>query len=131
LCFENETAARLLRHDGGAVRSGVRRRLVGISEKDYTMSELATWKCHKIVKAGKITAFTVHHDLIYDRPSGSLAELVTLAVEDVNGVPCLVDVAPFMFARGMPNLGDYIVIYEDGYKSWSPAQAFEEGYARI
>lgn len=30
-----------------------------------------------------------------------------------------------------PQAGGYYVVYADGYKSWSPAQAFEEGYTRI
>ena len=30
-----------------------------------------------------------------------------------------------------PQVGGYYVVYADGYKSWSPAQAFEEGYTRI
>lgn len=30
-----------------------------------------------------------------------------------------------------PQAGGYYVVYKDGYKSFSPAQAFEEGYARI
>ena len=30
-----------------------------------------------------------------------------------------------------PKAGGYYVTYKDGYKSFSPAQAFEEGYARI
>lgn len=29
-----------------------------------------------------------------------------------------------------PKVGGYYVVYADGYKSWSPAQAFEEGYTR-
>ena len=82
------------------------------------MSELADWKCHKIVKAGKITAFG---------PDWS----GPVTVEDANGATCKVDMPPNAFARGRPNLGDYIVIYDDGYKSWSPAKAFEDGYARI
>ena len=43
-----------------------------------------------------------------------------------------------VFARGMPEYkGDgeafdaYLVVYDDGYVSWSPAKAFEEGYTRI
>ena len=27
-----------------------------------------------------------------------------------------------------PQAGGYFVIYKDGYRSWSPAEAFEEGY---
>jgi hypothetical protein len=30
-----------------------------------------------------------------------------------------------------PQAGGYYVVYEDGYKSFSPAKAFEEGYTRI
>lgn len=30
-----------------------------------------------------------------------------------------------------PEVGGYYVVYKDGYRSFSPAQAFEEGYARI
>jgi hypothetical protein len=82
------------------------------------MGQLADWKCHKVVKAGKILTF-----------SAGFSGPVTVA--DANGVPCKVNCPPSVFARGRPNLGDYIVIYKDGYKSWSPAKAFEEGYTRI
>jgi hypothetical protein len=81
------------------------------------MSELANWKCHKIVKAGKILEMP---------PGGS----GVVTVEDVHGAPCKVQMPPNAFARGRPVVGDYVVIYEDGYKSWSPAAAFESGYAR-
>lgn len=30
-----------------------------------------------------------------------------------------------------PQVGGYYVVYEDGYKSYSPAKAFEEGYTLI
>ena len=82
------------------------------------MSELANWKCHKIVKAGKILTMP-----------GEGSGIVT--VEDTNGVPCKVEMPPNAWARGRAALGDYIVIYEDGYKSWSPANAFEDGYSRM
>jgi hypothetical protein len=29
-----------------------------------------------------------------------------------------------------PQVGGYFVQYQDGYKSWSPAEAFEGGYTR-
>ncbi len=34
-------------------------------------------------------------------------------------------------AKHNPEPGGYFVQYADGYKSFSPAQAFEEGYTRI
>lgn len=30
-----------------------------------------------------------------------------------------------------PEIGGYYVLYDDGYTSYSPAKAFEEGYTRI
>ena len=30
-----------------------------------------------------------------------------------------------------PQVGGYYVVYDDGYKSFSPAEAFEAGYTRI
>jgi hypothetical protein len=33
-----------------------------------------------------------------------------------------------MFARYQPVCGDFYVIYEDGYRSFSPRKAFLEGY---
>ena len=30
-----------------------------------------------------------------------------------------------------PEVGGYYVVYEDGYKSFSPAKAFEDGYAAV
>jgi hypothetical protein len=30
-----------------------------------------------------------------------------------------------------PQIGGYYVQYKDGYQSYSPAQAFEEGYSRV
>ena len=30
-----------------------------------------------------------------------------------------------------PKAGGYYVVYKDGYKSWSPADAFEDGYSRV
>ena len=32
---------------------------------------------------------------------------------------------------GMAWVGGYYVVYKDGYVSWSPAEAFEEGYTLI
>jgi hypothetical protein len=86
------------------------------------MSQLADWKCHKIVKAGKILEISGGYGIT----TGGV-----VIVEDINGAPCQVEMPANAFARGMPHVGDYIVIYDDGYKSWSPAKAFEDGYDRI
>ena len=38
---------------------------------------------------------------------------------------------PEMFSRYTPVKGDFYVVYEDGYKSFSPRKAFLDGYSRI
>lgn len=38
---------------------------------------------------------------------------------------------PKMFSRYTPQPFDYYVVYDDGYKSFSPRMAFETGYTRI
>lgn len=35
------------------------------------------------------------------------------------------------FSRWKASTGDYLVVYEDGYMSWSPKTVFEEGYTEI
>jgi hypothetical protein len=62
-----------------------------------------------------------------------------LKIETINGhkltfaekgyAPIMCD-AP-MFSRYQPVPGDFYVVYDDGYKSFSPAKAFEEGYTRL
>jgi hypothetical protein len=43
----------------------------------------------------------------------------------------LVTVAEDFFAKHNPQVGGYLVIYADGYMSFSPAKAFEDGYVAI
>jgi hypothetical protein len=40
-------------------------------------------------------------------------------------------VEPSFMEKHQPQVGGYYVIYEDGYVSFSPAAAFEDGYTRI
>lgn len=87
--------------------------------------DLPRYRCHKVVEALKL-ADVRHHagrlELVPDDP----------------------DYPPFQPPHGWlnryhgagsydPNKADYgyYVVYEDGYASWSPSKAFEEGYTRI
>lgn len=38
---------------------------------------------------------------------------------------------PQYVSKHQPQAGGYYVVYADGYKSWSPAEAFEEGYSLV
>ncbi len=34
-------------------------------------------------------------------------------------------------SKHRPKVGGYYVVYKDGYKSFSPADAFEDGYTKL
>jgi hypothetical protein len=70
------------------------------------------WKSHKTVEAGKIQRVHAKTDYV---------DLIEVGGKQY-------EVEPSFTARGTPEIGDYLVRYEDGYLSWSPAKAFEEGY---
>lgn len=36
-----------------------------------------------------------------------------------------------VFARYIPEAGDFFVVYDDGYESFSPRKAFLDGYTRV
>ena len=83
------------------------------------MKELPRYKSHKIVHALKI------HNIDVDTETG--AAVITPA-DDGYG-PFAVD-AEYM-TKHKPRYAGYYVVYEDGYKSWSPADAFENGYTKV
>lgn len=82
--------------------------------------ELPLYQSHKKVRAAKITEIESHesdgtgcHTMIFGEISGS--EFLTDEWK----------------SRFKPEVGGYYVVYDDGYTSFSPAKAFEEGYSRI
>jgi hypothetical protein len=78
-------------------------------------SALPKWKCHKIVEADKILSITYDQEgLRWHLECGRIVEI-----------------SPQIISRGQPKTGDYYVVYADNYVSWSPQQAFEDGYTRI
>ena len=84
--------------------------------KDYSF--LGEYKCHKVVRAGKITGIN---------PRGAGNGQVLLHFE--NGSSTNVNSA--WIKRHNAVLGGYFVVYEDGYTSFSPAKPFEEGYSHV
>lgn len=89
-----------------------------------TMTPMPQYRSHKKVWALKIAEI---HD-----PSlpGNETDGSRIIVPADNGyAPFLVDHE--YVTKHKPQVGGYYVVYADGYKSWSPAQAFEEGYTRI
>jgi len=77
------------------------------------------YKCHKEVWALKIA------DIAFQPNStGALLHVV-----ESGYAPVWVD--DEYLTGHAPAIGGYYVVYADGYKSFSPAKAFEEGYTRI
>lgn len=83
-------------------------------------SEMPRYKCHKKVWALKIEQVRKIPEEDYEW---------TLTFAEAGFSP--ITVGEEFFGRHNPNPGDYLVTYEDGYRSISPAKAFEDGYTRV
>lgn len=78
---------------------------------------LPRYSSHKIVRAAKISSIGPDtngtHNLNLRLPNGDIQSY---------------GVSPDYVKKHEPKVGGYLVVYEDGYESWSPADAFEQGY---
>jgi len=88
-------------------------------------AELPEYKCHKEVWALKI-AKIVLDGAGEDRETDGSAEITLVGTA----------FAPFRVDRDYvrkhkPEVGGYYVVYQDGYKSFSPREAFEGGYTLV
>jgi hypothetical protein len=90
--------------------------------------EMPKYRSHKEVWALKIK--TVELDADKARKENRETDgSVTLTFEEPEYAPRKM---PHTYAhKHQPKPGGYLVQYADGYVSWSPAEAFEEGYTRI
>lgn len=82
-------------------------------------TEMPRYRCHKEVHAVRIT---------------NLSEMQGwLEVQDAEkgGAKTQIRVGADWMVKHTPEIGGYLVVYEDGYRSYSPRKAFEEGYTRI
>lgn len=93
-----------------------------------TEREMPKYQSHKIVYALKIKAIVFDVDLA--KAEGRETDGSAMITPEEDGyAPFKVD---FDYVRKhQPKAGGYYVVYKDGYKSWSPAKAFEEGYKLI
>ena len=95
------------------------------TEKTMTISrELPKYQCHKKVWALKIKA-VAQGTQPTDLPGGSW---MLHPADDGYGP---LEVSHEWYAKHKPEAGGYFVVYDDGYKPYSPAAAFESGYSLI
>jgi hypothetical protein len=84
--------------------------------------EMPKYECHKKVWALKIAAIDYNQ-------SEDDTITATITPADDGYAPFVVDEA--YTNKHKPEVGGYYVVYEDGYKSFSPAGTFESGYTRL
>lgn len=89
-----------------------------------TQIQLPKYKCHKEVWALKIK------EIKDTTEPGNESDGSRVIVPEESGYSEFRVESDYMW-KHKPELGGYYVVYEDGYKSFSPASAFESGYTLI
>lgn len=92
-------------------------------EQSAASSEMPRYKSHKVVWALKIAD-------IYSKYSDELGTNLTMIQPADEGYAAF-PVGDDYMEKHKPTAGGYYVVYKDGYKSFSPADAFEDGYTRL
>ena len=92
------------------------------------MQEMPRYKCHKEVWALKIARIDLDSVKAQEenRETDGSA-MITPA--DEGYAPFRVEHS-YIF-KHKPEVGGYYVVYKDGYKSFSPAEAFDSGYSKV
>ncbi len=85
---------------------------------DQPQREMPCYRCHKLVHALKIAHI-----------GGTESDGHWISPEEEDYADFRVSIA--YLQKHQPKIGGYYVVYADGYESFSPAKAFEEGYTRL
>ena len=91
-----------------------------------TSAQMPQYQSHKKVSALKIAKIERHNE---NDPNAETNGSWMITPEEEGYAPFRVDQS--YMAKHKPQVGGYYVVYADGYQSWSPAKAFEDGYTRI
>lgn len=92
-------------------------------------AEMPRYQSHKKVWALKIKDIVRLTAESFTERGGAHFDGAMIYPDDAGYGPVNVDEA--YMAKHKPEVGGYYVVYDDGYKSFSPAKAFEEGYTRV
>lgn len=98
------------------------------------LAELATWKSHKFVKAGQIleirTLEATDPSIVDEHANAFELDLVPAGIEENQTItnPAKIRVSKHWANRHRPQPRGFVVIYEDGYISYSPGEPFLNGY---
>ncbi len=95
---------------------------------DNLSVEMPKYQSYKKVWALKIKEIVFDSDLARAENRETDGSATITPVEDGYD-PFRVDYS--YVSKHRPKVGGYYVLYKDGYRSWSPANAFEDGHTRI
>lgn len=95
---------------------------------DCGMMEMPRYKCHKEVWALKISG--IDHKENPDKTGCSVSASYGAFLHTEDGFAAI-EVTPEFMIKHKPEVGGYYVVYDDGYKSFSPCKVFECGYTPI
>ncbi len=91
------------------------------------LPELPLYQCHKVVHSARIIGVAYENDPQPEGCAKGLPDRVVLTLELPEGNYPLT--LPGLFVgKHDPQVGGYYVKYADGFESYSPAKAFEDGY---
>jgi hypothetical protein len=81
------------------------------------LEKLPRYRCHKVVRAAKIGEIVRGEPNCFILPADPRLKAIIVPIEFVE--------------KHAPQPGGYFVVYDDGYQSFSPKEAFEAGYSEI
>lgn len=94
---------------------------------EYASAEMPKYQCHKKVWALKIKDI-VQAPADQERVNAGGDWYI---IPEENGYARIMVGHDDFIVRHKPEVGGYYVVYDDGYKSYSPAKAFERGYSPL
>ena len=89
-------------------------------------SEMPKYECHKQVWALKIKQM---QSILTEDDGGNIVQEIRMVPADRGFAP--ITLSKDFIKKHDPQEGGYYVVYKGGYKSYSPADAFEDGYTRV
>lgn len=94
------------------------------AQEESDMPSLPVYRCHKLVQAAKITRI----EPLGGEESISVCNSAVLHFGEIQQGLTVNDA---YLQKHKPEVGGYYVIYDDDYRSYSPAKAFESGYTKL
>ena len=85
------------------------------------MSDWPRYESHKIVQAAKIVGFHATEGI----------GRMSATVDPGDGGPVMQFIPTHRVMMEKAEVGDWAMLYKDGFRSISPAKAFEEGYRKV